>query len=116
MGLRCSDCGDGSKVFDNYRQARGHVKFKSGGSHGDAQELPSDWKEMIDEVDEGNGNGSDDGSESSGSASSSDSPDASAGGSGDSDNASADSSSDDDAGSDRGIVSKIVDTDLRELI
>lgn len=116
MGLRCTDCGDDSKVFENYRQARGHVKFKSGGEHGDAQELPSDWKEMIEEVDEGNGSDSDDDSATDDDASSSDSPDATGSGTGGSDDGSSTDSGGSEGGSDRGIVSKIIDTDLRELI
>lgn len=113
MALRCTECGEDS-TFENRRQARGHVKFKSGGAHGDAQELPSDWENLFEEVDTGNGSGSDDGSESSadgsGSSSSDDSKSSDSSGSSESDDGSSDSSSD------RGTISKLLDTDLRELI
>jgi len=94
MPLRCTECGDGSKTFESKRQARGHVKFKSGGAHGDAQEVPSDWEDLFEEVDDSGDDtgGSDDGS--------SDSSDDESGGSSDG----------------TGFFRRLVDTDVRELI
>jgi len=118
MPLRCTECGDGSKTFESKRQARGHVKFKSGGAHGDAQEVPSDWEDLFEEVDEGKSSEPDDDSGCSASGSRSGSPDDSGDDTGGSDDGSSDSSDDESGGSSdgTGFLRRLVDTDVRELI
>lgn len=112
MPLRCTECGDDSKTFESRRQARGHVKFKSGGKHGDAQEVPDGWIDLFEEVDEGNESGSDDDSGTDDNGSASDSPDDSD----PSDSSGSAGGSDGSESSSGGLVRKVLDTDLRELI
>lgn len=55
--LRCT-CG---KTVENWRAARGHVKFKDDDTHGDEQDVPDDYRDLFTEVDEDGDEDGDDG-------------------------------------------------------
>lgn len=48
MTLKC-ECGE---TIEDWRGARGHVKFSGGGPHGEKHELPDNYKELFTEIDD----------------------------------------------------------------
>lgn len=103
MTLTCDRCDDG-KTYDDYRGARGHVKFTSGGGHGDSQEVPDGYKSMFTEIDDDDGDVEEPDADET-----PESDDTETGGDG--------SSTRDSGGSDdeSGRLRRLVDTDVREL-
>lgn len=104
MALKCR-CG---KTLDDKRGAKGHVKFSSGGPHGEKMELPDDWESLFDdeaETDEPEDDTSDDEAEGEAGGSQADQ----------SPTEPEESDSDDSGGSDGGRIKTALFEDVRAL-
>lgn len=99
MALRCTECGKDN--LDNYRSARGHVKFKSGGGHGAEGEVPDDYRSLFEEMDTEGNDGDDSGGDSADDSGGSDSGSATPSGGGSTD------SNPEDTGDGSGLKSRL---------